>query len=82
MWWRRAAAGSPWVMKVVGGEDAVVIGLNKEAFEQLQVEKKLEIIPGAMHLFEEPGALEEVADLARQWCERYLAPATAPAEAD
>ncbi len=67
---------------LVGGEDAVVIRLNKEAFEQLQVEKKLEIIPGAMHLFEEPGALEEVADLARQWFEHYLAPATAPAEAD
>ncbi|RJQ49275.1 MAG: alpha/beta fold hydrolase [Gammaproteobacteria bacterium] len=60
---------------LVGGEDAVVIDLNKEAFEQLQVEKKLQIIPGATHLFEEPGALEEVADLARQWFEHHLAPA-------
>ncbi len=64
---------------LVGGEDAVVIDLNQKAFEQLQVEKNLQIIPGATHLFEEPGALEEVADLARQWFEHYLAPGVPPA---
>ena len=49
-----------------------VIQMNRDAFEQLGAEKKLEIIPGATHLFEEPGALEEVAKLARAWFARYL----------
>jgi putative phosphoribosyl transferase len=57
---------------IVGGDDVPVIGLNREALAQLRTEKKLKIIPGATHLFEEPGALEEVAQLARQWFQRYL----------
>ena len=52
---------------IVGGNDTPVIELNKEAMEQIPAEKKLVIIPGATHLFEEPGALEEVARLAREW---------------
>jgi hypothetical protein len=57
---------------IVGGNDIPVIGMNQEAMAQLHVENKLEIVPGATHLFEEPGALEEVARLAREWFERYL----------
>ena len=57
---------------IVGGNDVPVIGMNQEAMAQLHVENKLEIVPGATHLFEEPGALEEVARLAREWFERYL----------
>ncbi|HEY3171319.1 MAG TPA: alpha/beta fold hydrolase [Thermoanaerobaculia bacterium] len=59
---------------IVGGRDQVVIDLNREAFARLRCEKKLEIVPGATHLFEEPGALEEVARLARDWFRRYLRP--------
>jgi putative phosphoribosyl transferase len=62
---------------IVGGRDHAVIELNREAFERLRCEKKLEIVPGATHLFEEPGALEEVARLARDWFRRFLAPAAA-----
>lgn len=57
---------------IVGGNDTPVIGMNQKALAQLRVEKKLEIVPGATHLFEEPGALEELARLAREWFERYL----------
>jgi putative phosphoribosyl transferase len=52
---------------IVGGNDGQVIELNKRAFDQLQCEKKLEIVPGATHLFEEPGTLEQVAALASKW---------------
>lgn len=57
---------------IVGGNDTVVIDLNQQALAQLRTEKKLEIVPGAGHLFEEAGALEEVARLAREWFQRYL----------
>jgi dienelactone hydrolase len=57
---------------IVGGNDIPVIGMNQEAMAQLHVENKLEIVPRATHLFEEPGALDEVARLAREWFERYL----------
>ena len=57
---------------IVGGNDIPVIGMNQEAMAQLHAETKLEIVPGATHLFEEPGALEEVARLALEWFERYL----------
>jgi putative phosphoribosyl transferase len=60
---------------IVGGLDGPVIDLNREAFARLRGVKELVIIPGATHLFEEPGALEEVARLAREWFRRYLAPA-------
>ena len=53
---------------IVGGEDTPVIDMNQDAFEQLSIEeKKLVIVPGATHLFEEPGTLEQVASLARDW---------------
>jgi pimeloyl-ACP methyl ester carboxylesterase len=58
---------------IVGGNDVQVIELNRAAFAQLRCEKQLVIVPGATHLFEEPGALDEVARLAREWFERYLA---------
>jgi len=61
---------------IVGGFDDVVIRLNKETYSLLNSEKDLKIIPGATHLFEEPGALEEVADLAAEWFARYLIPAS------
>ena len=57
---------------IVGGDDVPVIGMNQEALEQLRVEKRLEIVAGATHLFEEPGALEEVARLAAGWFVRHL----------
>lgn len=52
---------------LVGGNDTEVIQLNEKAFEELQCSKKLSIIPGATHLFEEPGTLEEVARQATEW---------------
>jgi dienelactone hydrolase len=60
---------------IVGGRDDVVIELNQRAFDRLRCEKRLEIVPGATHLFEEPGTLEQVAWLARDWFVRYLAKA-------
>jgi pimeloyl-ACP methyl ester carboxylesterase len=58
---------------IVGGEDRVVIGLNENALARLRAPvKKLVIVPGASHLFEEPGKLEEVALLAADWFTRYL----------
>lgn len=52
---------------IVGGDDEAVIEMNKEAIKYLDAEKRLEIVPGATHLFEEPGALEAVARLAADW---------------
>src|SRR5829696_319745 len=57
---------------IVGGEDEPVIDMNREAFAHIRAEKKLEVVPGATHLFEEPGTLEEVARLAAGWFARYL----------
>lgn len=57
---------------IVGSLDKVVIELNEEAFSQLRCVKELKIVPGATHLFEEPGKLEEVARLAADWFQRYL----------
>ena len=57
---------------IVGGNDFVVIDLNKQAMEQMTCQKELIIVPGAGHLFEEPGALEKVARHATQWFERFL----------
>ena len=57
---------------IVGGNDDVVIELNEQARDRMHCEVKLEIIPGATHLFEEPGALEKVAQLASQWFSRHL----------
>ena len=57
---------------IVGGNDVPVIEMNREALEQLRVKKELDIVPGATHLFEEPGALEQVAYLASGWFVRHL----------
>ena len=57
---------------IVGGNDIPVIEMNRAALDELRAEKRLEIVPGATHLFEEPGAIEEVARLAGRWFERYL----------
>lgn len=57
---------------VVGGADTQVIALNRSALSALHCEKELAIVPGATHLFEEPGALDEVADLASRWFSRHL----------
>jgi dienelactone hydrolase len=57
---------------IVGGFDDVVIDLNRQAYARLTCEKDLTIVPGATHLFEEPGTLEEVARLATQWFKRHL----------
>ena len=57
---------------IVGGLDVPVIGMNEEAYAWLRCEKELKIVPGATHLFEEPGKLEEVARLAAEWFRRHL----------
>lgn len=58
---------------IVGGEDYQVIQYNEQAYNELRSKRKLEIIPGAGHLFEEPGTLEEVARLAADWYKQHLA---------
>lgn len=57
---------------IVGGDDTYVIRLNEQAFDQLECEKAIEVVPGAGHLFEEPGTLEQVARLAASWFTRHL----------
>lgn len=59
---------------IVGEQDPVVIDLNRQAAESIRSHTELHIVPGATHLFEEPGALEEVARLAGDWFVRYLPP--------
>lgn len=58
---------------IVGREDRVVVSLNEEALRQLNAEKRIELVPDATHLFEEPGALEAVACLACDWFKLHLA---------
>lgn len=57
---------------IVGGDDLEVLELNKEALAELSSEKKLTVVPGATHLFEEPGKLEQVAKLAIEWFSEHL----------
>ena len=57
---------------IVGGDDEPVIGMNQKAAARLACEHRVDIVPGATHLFEEPGKLEEVARLAREWFLRHL----------
>ena len=59
---------------IVGGEDGVVIELNRKAAAQLRAPHRLDIVPGATHLFPEPGALEQVEELTRDWFVEHLAP--------
>ena len=62
---------------IVGGNDDIVIELNEMARDQMRCEVKLEIVPGATHLFEEPGALEKVAKLASDWFVSHIGPGSA-----
>ena len=62
---------------IVGGEDVPVIGMNRDAMARMTATVRLEIVPGASHLFEEPGALDRVAALACEWFVRYLPAAAA-----
>ena len=57
---------------IVGGDDIPVIAMNREAYDQMKSVRRLEIVPGASHLFEEPGTLEQVARLASNWFTEYL----------
>ncbi len=59
-------------MLIVGGNDAIVIDLNRHAYNRLQCAKRMEIVPGASHLFEEPGTLEIAAGLAAGWFKEHL----------
>ena len=69
--------GAPALL-IVGGHDDVVIELNRKALAGLTCTKRLEIVPGATHLFEEPGTLEQAAALARDWFLQYLSGAAKP----
>ena len=70
---RLASVRAPTLL-IVGGQDDLVLGLNQQAQAQLRCESQLAIVPGASHLFEEPGALEQVATLASGWFASHLAP--------
>jgi putative phosphoribosyl transferase len=67
---------------IVGGNDREVLLLNEEALEALRCKKKLHIVPGATHLFEEPGKLAEVARLAAAWFRRHVSPGKTPADVE
>jgi putative phosphoribosyl transferase len=71
---RLSAVRAPTLL-VVGGYDDVVLALNEDASRRLRCEHELRVVPRATHLFEEPGALEKVAELAGGWYLRHLAPA-------
>ena len=73
--------GAPTLL-IVGGADDVVLELNRAAQARLRCVTDLAVVPGATHLFEEPGALEEVSRLAAAWFTRYLQPQTALPETD
>jgi dienelactone hydrolase len=60
------------ILLIVGGLDYDVVEMNRKSLKEIPAEKRLEIVPGATHLFEERGALDEVARLAANWFERYL----------
>ena len=63
---------------IVGGADLPVLEMNRDALAQLRCEKELAVVPHATHLFEEPGALEQVSRLAQEWYRRYLPSSTPP----
>ncbi|MEU1309265.1 phosphoribosyltransferase [Streptomyces cinnamoneus] len=69
---RLAGVTAPTLL-IVGGHDETVLELNRQAAQQLRCENHLAVVPGATHLFEEPGALDTVADLARDWFTTHLA---------
>ncbi|WP_020659159.1 phosphoribosyltransferase family protein [Amycolatopsis benzoatilytica] len=78
---RRLAAVTTPTLLIVGGHDDLVLDLNQRAKAALHCECQLAVVPGATHLFEEPGALDAVAALARDWFVRHLAPATSEPKA-
>lgn len=67
---------------IVGGHDPEVLTLNRSAYRRLRCERRLEVVPGATHLFEEPGTLESVVALARAWFLQRLAPSSTEARHD
>jgi putative phosphoribosyl transferase len=75
---RLAEVRAPTLL-IVGGNDDVVVELNREAAQHLRCEHRIEIVPGATHLFEEPGTLDRAAALAASWFSRYLPPRARPA---
>lgn len=64
---------------VVGGSDPVVLDLNRQALARLRCESRLAVVPEATHLFAEPGALQQVTELSRDWFSAQMSPAPAPA---
>jgi putative phosphoribosyl transferase len=64
---RRSSFPQAPTLLIVGGNDEPVIAMNQRAMDQMRADKRLEIVPGATHLFEEPGALDRVAELAGRW---------------
>ena len=60
------------ILQIVGARDPVILGLNRKVSQALACKQRLDVIPGATHLFEEPGTLQEVARLAAQWFEQHL----------
>jgi putative phosphoribosyl transferase len=75
---RLASVRAPTLL-IVGGLDTAVLSMNRAAQVRLRCEHELAVVPGATHLFEEPGTLAHAAELARDWFTRHLAPAHAPA---
>src|SRR6266496_1051077 len=75
--WAKQQEQAPTLL-IVGGNDDVVIELNEQARDRMRCEVKLEIVPGATHLFEEPGALEKVAKLASDWFVSHIGGAATP----
>ena len=73
---RLATVRAPTLL-IVGGRDEAVLEMNREAQRHLHCENDLAVVPGATHLFSEPGTLERAAGLARDWFTRYFAPAHA-----
>jgi len=76
-----AAVRAPTLL-IVGGRDDVVLGMNRRASDRMRCECALEVVPGATHLFEEPGTLDRVAALAADWFGTHLAGVTADRPAD
>ncbi|MFE4050351.1 phosphoribosyltransferase family protein [Streptomyces sp. YIM B13518] len=70
---RLPAVSAPTLL-IVGGHDQLVLGLNRDAQARLRCENRLTVVPGATHLFEEPGALEQVTELARHWFTGHMVP--------
>ena len=74
--WEQLSRVQAPTLLVVGGDDTEVLELNRRAYAQLSCTRKLAVVPGATHLFEEPGALENVAELAVEWFDSHLPAST------